>query len=256
MKSRLGWLPFVLGLVMLTSCNDGGGDPGVNLNIDGPANDTILWQAFQLSELICCPTCATAGVVTIPNNGLRVSVTHVLDNAVYFAHDNSGCMAIASLPGCGPNAPVFLSCARQPSPAAQGTITLSGSVASTTITIYETVCGPDPDGLCVRQPVQETVWNTGSVSVSINGQTATASVGANSTAASVAGALAYAIDTNSVLSPQLMAVPEGARVLVHAKQTGTQYNYPWQASCTYNSAQFSSCSINASLSPASALVTQ
>jgi hypothetical protein len=256
MKSLLRVMVMVLSLSLTIGCNGTGPgqSAGVNLNVSGPPNVSFAWTSTSVPNgQICCTNCFVNGTGTFHSNGTPVVFQHVRDNAGYFVQGLDGCMGSAVQPFCAPNQPVFLICSAHPQSSAQGTITINGSVSSKVVSVMETVC--DESGQCTRQRVQETVWNSGSVSAIFAGQTVTTTVDQNSTLSSAAAGLAYAIDANSVLNTQFIAVPQGSSVIVKALQTGTQYNYQWQPSCTYNTQWFTSCSVAASLSPLSALAS-
>ena len=102
-------------------------------------------------------------------------------------------------------------------------------------------------------PHYMTVYNTGSVSLTINGQTVTVPVNVGASPLGVAFALANAIAQNATLHSQCLAVSVGSKLYLKTVNSGTQYQYPWSTSCTYNSQYFSSCGISATLAPSGSL---
>lgn len=222
---------------------------GQALNISGPANDTLLWTAAVLPPGIgplnnpCCPTCKNVGTVQINSAGSPVEVTGVEDDAAYTVVDTTpsvaACMGFNQQQECGSNTvPLQLQCSLLPVGAPAGTIDVSGFVGSMQIQIPPK-----------SPPHFMTVWNTGSVSLTMDGQTITVPVNVGMTAAQVVQGLTVAFDRNSTLFSNLIAGNEGTRLVIRARNAGSQYNYSWQTSCTYNTQYFSSCAMTVVLAP-------
>lgn len=131
--------------------------------------------------------------------------------------------------------------------AAKGTVTIGGLESSTII---------DPcasQGSCFTiggggSSCPRTIWDTGSVSVTVNGFTATAGYGQTSTTSTVASDLANAFNSNS--SSPVTATVSSNIVTLTAKTLGTAGNsYALSASsATGDAADFGTASFTASLS--------
>ncbi len=255
------------GAVLLWGC--GQSPPGDTITVYAPPNDTVSWAAAPTLEA-CCPygTCKNTDAAVVPSGPVGSdglvdlgAFQHFVDYTNYtIASVTVGntpspttCMGYTNLTvGC---AQVFsLRCEPVPSDAAQGTVTVSGQedvecwYSSTDI--QPGPC-PGPPGSGGKQ-----VYNSGTVSVTFDGQTVSAGYNENSTATGAAGLateLALGIDENPTLSSQFSSAANGDISLVHGVNTGTQYDYSWTSSCTYNRVYFKSCSFTAGLSPAGSL---
>lgn len=241
---------------------------GATIVISGPANDTVQWTALQSGNPAQCSclagnftgACANGGVVTLPagTNGQAQSppISPVVDDSAVVAFSNAGptsCMGPPiNIPECpNPTSPFTVPCnALNPSGAA-GQVTVSGS--------EEIICFSHQgisQGACPSGFPGTTICDTGTVSVTINGQTVSTQLSCTSTRSSVAFQLAQAIDQNATLGSQFISAPNGPISSVHALNSGTQYNYPWtsSASCSNRAAQwYGQCSFSAGLSPATSL---
>jgi len=113
-------------------------------------------------------------------------------------------------------------------------ISVSGSEQSVTLD----PCQPIGAGSCPY-----TVYDSGSVSVTVNGYTATAYFGQSSTLNSVTSDLSSALSGSA--SP-VTATMSGSTITMTAKGAGAITNYSFTTSCTYNSSNFSSTSFFAS----------
>jgi RHS repeat-associated protein len=82
-------------------------------------------------------------------------------------------------------------------------------------------------------------YDTGSIQLTVNGQSAQASYGQSDTAATVAGKLVSAVNGSSL---PVTASLSGTAVQLTAKTPGSATNYSLAMSCSYNQAAFSSCS--------------
>ncbi len=102
---------------------------------------------------------------------------------------------------------------------------------------------------CFRQ---RRVCNNTTISVTINGVTVSATAREGSTGASVAAALAGAINNNATLSAIVYATVSGNVVTVSAAQPGMEHTYPWNSSCRH-SLYFGECAFDALRAPIATL---
>lgn len=130
-----------------------------------------------------------------------------------------------------------------PATSGSGTITINGTEQSTTITY---VCGTKPNLMLCHQ----TVYNSGTVTITVNGFAASATYGQASTAQTVASSLNTALNGSS--SPVTSTVSSAVLTLT-AKATGAATNYSLSTSSTYDSSHFSGPSFTAALPSGSAL---
>lgn len=162
-------------------------------------------------------------------NGNAVTSTDPASKQIRRFSDGLGRLIEVDEPGAGPNSP---------GTSGSGTISISGSLqtgtnpgtkatGSFTVNGTEGVistprhCYADPDtGLWICDP-PSTTYDSGTVNVSVNGWTASASYGQNSTSASVAAALASAFGASG--SP-VSASYSGSTVYLTANQAGPNYS--------------------------------
>jgi len=132
--------------------------------------------------------------------------------------------------------------ASQPASAGHGSITISGAEASGTID----PCADAGSGSCPR-----TVYDTGSVSITVNGHTNSTNYAQLSTSSTLASALASAINGDSAAS--VTASVSGATVNLTAKTTGASTNYAFTTSSGTSSPY--GFSVSFTISPASGALT-
>jgi RHS repeat-associated protein len=114
-----------------------------------------------------------------------------------------------------------------------GSVTIGGSERQTT---YRVVCGPGPT-YC-----WEPMYDTGTVTITINGTAYSTTYGGSSTSGSLASSLASLISQGSLAA----ATVSGSTVNITAKTTGTASNYTLSASsATTNTQYFSGSSFSA-----------
>lgn len=94
-----------------------------------------------------------------------------------------------------------------------------------------------------------TVYDSGTISVTVDGSTKTVSYGQSSTSATLASALAAAINGDS--SDPVTATSNGGTISLTAKDGGSIGNWPLSVSYTYDSSHFSSASFPATASGSS-----
>ncbi len=123
-----------------------------------------------------------------------------------------------------------------PATSGSGSVTVSGAEQSAFVL---------PSG-CRERSCGYTVYNSGSISITIGTTTQSVSYGAGSTAASLASSIAAAFDNDS--SSVVNAAVSGDTVTFTAKSTGTASNYPMSESETYDSQYFSGGSFPVSAS--------
>ncbi len=237
---------------------------GATMVIQGPSNDTVSWTAIQnpLSPSCSCPSniCQSGGTVPLPvgTNGQAQSpaISPVVDDSTVETLGSSPtpCMGGGFIPQCpNPTTPEPVTCNAMNLSAAGGQVTVTGH--------EEVICFSHQgisEGACPSGFPGTTICDTGTVSVTMNGQTVSTQLSCTSTAFSVAFQLAQAIKQNSALGSQLMSAANGPLIYVNAVNTGTQYNYPWtsSASCSNRAAQYyGQCSFSAGLSPAASLAS-
>ena len=246
---------------------------GASIVIQGPANDTVQWSATQVPNPQACSctagnftgACIDGGIQPLGSGPLQSDglvngpeINKVVDDSVIQTFSNAGptpCMSgPQSIPACPPNPggqPIIVSCTPTNTAAAQGRATITGAEDSTS---YQKCTRWLAGGDCANWETID-VDNSGVVSLTLNGQTVSVTYGSGSTPFSLGVALAIAMNQNSTLASQLMSAPNGPVVYVNAINTGTQYDYPWTTSCTYNSKYFSDCSFSIVLSPSASLAS-
>jgi RHS repeat-associated protein len=118
-----------------------------------------------------------------------------------------------------------------------GTVTISGSEQSV-YTQTGQYCAEWGDGFCYDwEPIYGWVYDSGAVTITVNGHTDTAGYGAGGTPASIASSLASAINGDS--SASVTATASGAVITLRAKTNGTSTDYSLSSSGTYDSTDFS-----------------
>jgi len=131
---------------------------------------------------------------------------------------------------------------------ATGTVDITGSEQSTVVqgdpvcTLYY------EDGGCAQwEPSYNFVYDFGSVSVTVNGFTATASYGPSSTFSNVASSLATALSaSNSPVTAQVTsATSTDAIITITARQSGSSSDYTLSTSVTYDQNDFTDQSFSA-----------
>jgi RHS repeat-associated protein len=94
-----------------------------------------------------------------------------------------------------------------------------------------------------KDAVNSTVYDSGTVTITVNGYAKSATFGQNDTAASIAGRLQSAIASDS--SDPVTASVSGSNIALTTRQTGATVNYSLAASVSYDSSHFSSSSFSA-----------
>lgn len=208
------------------------------MTIAGPPNDTGQWTSTLIGTL--CGNCGTTGgPFRLDSSGRQVigGVEVAQTGSYYSAVGADGCMGTTSWgnAGCPVELPL-LNCATPAVGGARGDATVGGVEGETYVSGHP-------------------IWNSGTVSITMDGQTVSASYNRYSTPESVALELAAAIAANSTLSGEFTTAALGSDTKLAALNGGTQYDYPWQTSCTHN-VVFSSCSFYVTLQPSGSLATQ
>lgn len=219
--------------------------------VSGIALDTVLAQAAAPTPNPSCPCsgCGIAGgclaldIIALDESGGGESDPLFGSTPYTFQSGLPGGGATVTSP-CGGNFSVVLDPPSNPDP--QGQATINGAEDSTS---YQK-CMRSFEGDCVEWATI-TTYNNGVVSLTLNGQTVSATYGESSTPSTIANALAVAISNNSTLSSMFVATASGGVVGISAKQPGVEY--PWSTSCSYDQTRFSHCSFSASLSPQATL---
>lgn len=259
MKIRRSW---TLGMLLVfsilaTGCHQG--PAGEIITVEGPANDTVVVQAAPTNT--ACFVGNSAAVINLPSgpvqsngfvtvgpfNGFTDDTAYTIASS---ANSPTPCIGVSNVVACG--AVITLSCNAMALGGAQGTFTVSGQDDAvcyvSTTNIQSGPCAPGQPG--------KTIYNTGTVSVTFNGQTISATYSQTSTPLALATKMALALNQNSVLSSEFAAGADGSVGIVRALNSGSQYDYPWTSSCTYNTHYFSWCSFTVGLSPSSSLAPQ
>jgi hypothetical protein len=240
--SKAMFLVMLLAVAALGACTQTC-TPGATLTIEGTPNVTGEWTSTTLGTNTICGTCRdrrtggpfqldAAGHQVIPN----VLVANLANSYSAFGEGGS-CMGSVSWNGaygCPPN--LTLPCNPVAVGGAHGDAVVNGAEQETT-------------------RFGHPIWNTGAVSIMIDGQTVNASYGQYSTATSVAVTLAAAIQSNSTLASQFASAGLGSVAKLAALNPGTQYVYTWRTSCSHNPV-FNSCSFWVTLQPSGSLATQ
>jgi RHS repeat-associated protein len=112
-----------------------------------------------------------------------------------------------------------------------GSVTISGSEQSG----QTRTCSDYVGSRCISWDIQY-YYDSGTVSISVNGFTENAYYDQNSTASSLAAALASAFNSN--FSSPVTATASGGTVTFLSKQAGINTNYPLSASTSYNTGSF------------------
>jgi RHS repeat-associated protein len=134
----------------------------------------------------------------------------------------------------------------QAATAGTGSVTISGSERSTTINLGG--CSKPPCSEVVPE-TEATVYDTGTVSITVNGVVASTTYGQGSTSSSLASALASSINGSS--SFQVTAAASGSTITLTAKTSGASTNYSLSAtSATTYTEYFSGTSFPVSTSGA------
>ncbi len=126
---------------------------------------------------------------------------------------------------------------RSGTPSATSSVTQAGSSGSGTFTIT----GGERSTvkvICVRTCTSTTVYDTGTVSVTVNGFTASVNYGSTSTTSSLASALAGTLNGNGGVS----ASASGSTVTLTALTVGTSTNYSWTSTSASSNSNFSGTS--------------
>lgn len=253
-----------------SSCGGAQTPPGATIIIHGPANDQVDFTAMQVPSVPSCTclakekpggSCTTFGSPTLPSGPLDPDgfvdtppIPKVADDSQLTGFSNAGptpCMIPSTSILACPTAAITVTCSATNTAAAQGHATVAGAEDTTT---YQKCTRWLAGGDCANWETID-VDNSGVVSLTLNGQTVSVTYGSGSTPFSLGVALAIAMNQNSTLASQLMSAPNGPVVYVNAINTGTQYDYPWTTSCTYNSKYFSACSFSIALSPSASLTS-
>jgi hypothetical protein len=209
---------------------------GIQLEITGPPNDIGTWTSDHYGT--GCSECGQAGgpfkldsggVAYIPNIAVALAAN------TWSVYGNDGCMGSATWGNSCP-AVIRIGCLLPAVGAAHGDATVNGTESETYVSGHP-------------------IWNMGTVSITTDGQTVSASYGRYSTATSVALNLAGAIQANPTLAAQFASAGLGTDTKLAALNGGSQYAYPWQTSCTYGPG-FHSCSFWVTLQPSGSLTTQ
>lgn len=229
---------------------------GELITIQAPGSDTVAYQAAPTNA--ACYFGNNAGLVNMPpGNGLTEvgPISGNTDDTNYTVASTTDsptpCYGVSTnTPSCG--AVITLTCNPTPTNAAQGTFTVSGGPDDAVCYYSRTDI---QDGPCPGPPGSggKTIYNSGTVSVTFDGQTISATYGQTSTALGLATQMAVALYQNSVLSSQFVSAANGSVGIVHALNSGTQYDYAWTSSCSYNTLYFHWCSFTVGLSPAGSL---
>lgn len=229
------------GALVIVGCNSC--TPGTSLIITGPANDAGYWTSATVGgALVCDGTCTlhTAGAFSLNAAGQQtIPNVYVADGANSYSAfgNNNSCMGSISWSGSyGCPDTLRLPCHPVAASGAHGDATVDGSESETYVSGHP-------------------IWDNGTVSVTLDGQTVSASYNRYSTPQSVALDLAAAIENNSTLSAQFASAGLGGDTKLAALNSGSQYDYSWQTSCTHNFL-FHSCSFWITLQPSGALTTQ
>lgn len=233
--------------------------PGDTITVEAPPNDTVTFEALPTAAS-CCPTppCNNIGHTPVPSGPVDSAglvqvgpFQHMEDGTNWEIASDIGaptaCYGYTTSLGGQCGATFTLTCSSQNPNAAQGAITVNG----TEQLAQEQKCTHWLAGGDCENWYNWTQYDSGTISLTFDGQTVTVSYSQNSTAAVLAAELAIAIDQNATLSSQFTSAAIGPVSYVHALNAGS--NYPWTSSCTYNSKYFDSCSFTTGLSPAGSL---
>lgn len=252
---RVCSLAVLLILPVIGSGCGGQQSAGEIITIQAPGSDTVAYQAV-LGNTPCYQG-NDGGIVNMPPGPGLTEVGPISGNTddtpytIASTTDSpTACYGQSNVVQCG--AVITLTCNPVPSNAAQGTFTVSGGQDDAVCYYSRTDIQSGP---CPGPPGSggKTIYNSGTVSVTFDGQTISARYGQTSTALGLAGQMALALYQNSVLSSQFVSAANGSVGIVHALNSGTQYDYAWTSSCSYNTLYFHWCSFTVGLSPAGSL---
>lgn len=121
---------------------------------------------------------------------------------------------------------------------------LSTSVSYNSGTFSSASFGASPSGMAGgANAVDTTVYDSGTVAITVNGYGKSTSFGQNDTTSTIAANLAAAINGDG--SEPVTASASGSSISLTTKQTGSSVNYSLSASDSYDSGDFSSSSFTA-----------
>jgi hypothetical protein len=229
-------------IILLRFCG-GSTPPGATIHIAGRPNDVVLLQMLGTDALSCCKQsqgCKASATVQLDATGQR-SVTHMVDNTVYIGYSR-----LAGGQACGTTEVACSSggalvCSPITQPTATGQIIIQGTSVS---------CKKVYDEGWIS------VCNNTSVSVTIDGTTISRLAVQGTTASTLAQQLASSINADPLLSTKVLAIPSGATIDVQARQSGVEYTFPWQTSCSYVEEYFGACAFRARPSPIATMKVQ
>ncbi len=217
-----------------------------------PATGTLTINGFeQVGQAVEVPAAPGNGVVAIAG-ALQSKQTTVPGAASAGAFAISGSLQIVqgSEATSGTGSVTFSGSEQsKPGPAVQATgkVTITGTESSTTIdpcADQEPTADGRPLPSCPR-----TVWDTGSISISINGFKKSAGYSAGSDSPSLASGLASAFNSDS--SSPVTASANGSVITLTSKSGGAAFNYSLSAASSTNDvSDFGSASFTASPSGA------
>jgi RHS repeat-associated protein len=192
---------------------------------------TFLYLGASVSTVV---NGSTAGSASVPKGGSGCMVAQSLTSSI---NGNSSSLVTASSSCPGNN---------------YGTVLLSSkSTGSQTNYPVSTPCSQICSYVSATSPMSggtNGTPDTGTVSVTVNGFTASAQYGSGSTPGSVASALASALSASG--SPVTGSV-NGSVITIKATQSGASSNYPLSSSVTWNSQLFSKSSFTSAPSGSS-----
>ena len=252
MKTTLMSVSLLLTLIVV-GCDLLGLDGGT-IYVSGQPFDLVILQLDSAPAGACCPHCVVSAPVPLDSTGSG-SASGLTDG------DGSDALWFGTglYSGCGGN--TSLACS--------GTSSFLCLAPSGNVTPYGTLTVSGPGPMCRQQqpPAQiggtpqgggGTLCNGGQVSVTINGSTVSTTYGQGSTLSSVASGLAYAINANPQFAGILVAGASSNVVTLGGPGVPPENAayYPWSASCTYDTDDFSACGFRAGLSPLATMGTR
>ncbi|HVS89751.1 MAG TPA: RHS repeat-associated core domain-containing protein [Candidatus Acidoferrum sp.] len=160
--------------------------------------------------------------VTDPSGKQRRSIADALRRLTEVDEPNPGAAATFAT-GSATVSGSEQSATSQPATSGSGSVTISGFETSTTV-------DPCVDVIPPRKPCPFTIWDSGTVSITVNGFTKSVSYGRISTPSTIASGLAAAF--NGDASSPVTASASGSVVTLTAKATGAATNYSLSATAS------------------------
>jgi RHS repeat-associated protein len=180
-----------------------------------------------------------------PQGTIQISVSgSLVGSAQYYTTSTASSVATALMSSINNNNISSVTATTAGGP----TVTVKSKATGSSTNYAVSAQPPNPTGQCTTMAIYgpanlmggadaHTVYDAGSVSVTVNGVQSVANYGQNDSTATIASALATAVNGNS--SSPVTASANGGAVTLTANDTGASSNYPLSTSVTWNTPSFS-----------------